>query len=43
MHTIKKHTDAVVVASKEISLKLNVEKISTWPYLEIRMQDKVTT
>ena len=37
-HTIKKNTEALVVASKEIM----PIKLSTWSCLEIRMQDEVT-
>jgi len=35
------NTEAFVVASKEIGLKVNAYK-STWSHLEIRMQDEVT-
>jgi hypothetical protein len=42
VHAIKKNTEALVVASKEIGLEVNAEKI-TWSCLAIRMQDKITT
>jgi hypothetical protein len=42
IHTIRKNTDAEVVASKEIVLEVLI-KLSTWLCLEIRMQDEVTT
>ena len=41
IHTIKKNTDALVAASKEMGLEVNADKISTWSCLQIRMQDKV--
>ena len=41
IHTIKKNTDALVVTSKETGLEVNVEKLSTWSCLEIRVQDKI--
>jgi len=40
--TIKENSEALVVASKEIGLEVNGDKISTWSCLEIRMQDEVT-
>jgi len=40
--TIKKNTEALVVASKENGLKVNAEKLSTWSCLETKMQDEVT-
>jgi len=38
VHNIKKNTDALVVASKEIGLEVK----AAWSCLEIRMQDEVT-
>jgi len=32
----------LVVVSEESGLKANGDKLSTWQYLEIRMQDEVT-
>jgi len=41
---IKKNTEAVVVASKEIFLETNAEKFQyTWSLLVIRMEDKIST
>ena len=40
--TVKENTEALVVASKEIGLEVNADKLSTWSCLEIRMHDKVT-
>jgi len=40
--TIEKNTEAFVVASKEIGLELNADKLSTWSCLEIIMRDEVT-
>jgi hypothetical protein len=40
IHTIKKNTEALVVASKEIGLEVHIDK--TWSCLKIRMQDDVT-
>jgi hypothetical protein len=42
VHTIKKNTGALVVASEEIGLEVNAEKLSTWSCPEIKMQDEVT-
>jgi hypothetical protein len=42
VHTIKKNTKALVVASKKSGLQVNADKLSTWSCLEIRMQDEVT-
>jgi hypothetical protein len=39
VQTVKENTEALIVASKETGLAVNV---STWSCLEIRMQDKVT-
>jgi hypothetical protein len=41
IHTIKKNTEALVVASKEIGIEVNADKFSAWSCLEIRMQDEV--
>jgi hypothetical protein len=41
-HTIKKNIESLVVASKEIGLKLMLIKVSTWSWLKIRMQNEVT-
>jgi len=40
IHTIKKNTEALVVARKEIGLEVNADK-SVLPCLEIRRQDEV--
>jgi hypothetical protein len=42
VHTRKKNTEVLVVASKEIGLEVKLIKLSTWSCLEIRMQDEVT-
>ena len=42
VHTVKKKTDALVIASKESGVKEMLIKLSTWQCLEIRMQDEVT-
>jgi hypothetical protein len=42
VHTIKKSTEALGVASKETGLTVSAGKISTWSGLEIRMQDEST-
>ena len=42
IHTIKKSTGALVLASKETGLEVNSHKTNTWSILNIRMQDKVT-
>jgi choline kinase len=39
--TIRKNTNALVVASKETELLANADKLSTWPCLEMRMRDKI--
>jgi hypothetical protein len=41
LHTIKKNTEARLVASKEIGIEVNAEKLSTWSCLEIRRRDEV--
>jgi hypothetical protein len=41
-HTIKKSTEVLVVASKEIGLEVILLKLSTWSCLKIRIQGKVT-
>jgi hypothetical protein len=41
VHTIKKNTEALVVASKESGLEVNVDKTNYMVTLEIRMQDEV--
>jgi len=42
VHTLKKNSVGYVVASMEIGLEVNSDKLSTWSCLEIRMQEKVT-
>ena len=42
VHTMKKNTEALVFASKEIGLQVMLIKLSTWSCLEIRMQDEFT-
>ena len=42
IHTIKGNAEALTVASKEIGLEVNADKLSTWSCLKIRMQDQVT-
>jgi hypothetical protein len=41
VQTVKKNTDALVVASKVIGLDVNSER-NMWSYLEVRTQHKVT-
>ena len=41
VHTVKKNTEALVVASKETGLERLI-KLRTWSCLKIRMQDIVT-
>jgi hypothetical protein len=41
VHTVKENAEALVVASKEIGLEVNADKLSSWSYLEFRMQDEV--
>ena len=41
-YTIKKNTEALVVASKEIGLKLMLINVSTCSCPKIRIQDEVT-
>jgi len=42
VQTAKENAEALTVASKEVGIEVNADKISTWPCIEIRMQDKVT-
>jgi len=44
VHTIRKNTEDLVIASKEIGLEVNADKTKycTWLCLEIRRQDEVT-
>ena len=42
VHTVKENAEALVVATKEIGLDVNAEKLSTRLCLEIRTQDEVT-
>ena len=41
IHTLKENAEALVAATSEIGLEVLI-KISTWSYLEIRMQDEFT-
>ena len=41
-YILYRKTDALVVASKETELEVNVEKLSNCSCLEITMQDEVT-
>jgi hypothetical protein len=42
LHIVKKNREDLEVASREQSLEVNAEKLSVWPSLEIRMQDRIT-
>jgi len=44
IHTLKKHAEALVAATREFGLEVSVDKTkySTWSCLEIRMQDEFT-
>ena len=42
VHTMKKNTEALVFGSKETRIEVNAGKLSTWSYLEIRMQKEFT-
>jgi hypothetical protein len=42
LHTAKENAEALVVATKEIGLKVNADKRSTWLCLGIGMQGGVT-
>ena len=42
INNIKKNAAALVMASKEIGLEVNVDKTVTWSCLEIGMQDEIT-
>jgi len=42
VHTVKENAKALIVASKEIGLEVNADKLSTWSCLKNRMQDEVT-
>jgi hypothetical protein len=42
VHAVKKNTEALVAAVKEIGLDVNADTISTWSCFEIRMQDEIT-
>jgi hypothetical protein len=41
IRTVKENAEAFVVASKEIVLEVSANKLSTWSYIDIRMQDEV--
>ena len=41
-HTVKKYTQSLAVASKEIGLQVNADKTNMWPCLDIRIQNEVT-
>ena len=43
IHTIRKNTEALIIASNEIGLEVNAEKLSVWSCLEIRTHYKMTT
>jgi hypothetical protein len=42
LYSTEKNTEALVVASKEIGLEVNGDKVGTWSCLKIRMKDEVT-
>jgi len=37
VHTIKKNTEALVVAVREIGIEVDTEKLSTWSCVEINV------
>ena len=41
-HTVKENAEALLVATKEIGLEVNADKLSTWLCLGIGMQGGVT-
>jgi len=42
VHTVTENGESLVVASKEIGLEINADKVCTWSYHEFGMQDEVT-
>ena len=42
VHSIKKNTEALIFAGKQICLEVNAEKPSTLQCLDIRILDKIT-
>jgi hypothetical protein len=43
IHTIRKNTEVLLIASKEIGSEWMLRKLSIWSCLEIRTQDKMGT
>ena len=41
-HTVKENAEGLLVATKEIGLEVNTDKLSTWLCLGIGMQGGVT-
>jgi hypothetical protein len=42
VHTVKGNAETLVVASREIGLEVNADKLSIWSCLEISVRDGVT-
>jgi hypothetical protein len=42
VHAVKKNTEALVAATKEIGLEVNADKTKDMSCLEIRIQDEIT-
>ena len=40
MHTLKENAEALVAATREVGLTVSADKLTTWSFLEIRMQDE---
>ena len=42
MHTAREKAEILIKTSRDSGVEVNADKLSTWPCIEIRMQDEVT-
>jgi len=42
MHTAREIAEILIKTSRDSGVEVNADKLSTWPCIEIRMQDEVT-
>ena len=42
MHTVRKKSEVLIMRSKESGVEVNADKVSTWPCIQITMQEEMS-